>query len=414
MSIPFVRSRGVRWMVPLAVGILLVGAIAFASRSEGATPKLPERSAAQLLADVSQARVAGLSGTVVETARLGLPALPSMGGGNGASLSLSNLVTGSHTVRVWYAGRDKARIAVSGTLAEADVIRNGRDVWIYQSDGNKATHLRLPAESAMAKEPARHQPAMQGGAGALTPQAAAQRAVAAISPTTTVTVDRNERVAGRDAYQLRLAPKDPASLIASIQVAIDGDTHLPLRVRVYAKGATQPAFETGFTSFQVGTPPAGVFNFTPPAGAKVTEQALPQRSAAEMAKEKAKEKAGKANEAAKQRAKVQAARPGVIGSGWTSILVLHNVNPAQMPQARGGRAGAQGQRVAEALLGAATPVQGAFGHGRLLRTALVTVLLTDDGRLYAGPVTPEAIQAAAAKPASAARPLPLDGHGAMP
>jgi hypothetical protein len=53
-------------------------------------------------------------------------------------------------------------------------------------------------------------------------------------------------------------------------------------------------------------------------------------------------------------------------------------------------------------------VQGAFGHGRLLRTTLLTVLLTDDGRLYAGAVTPQAIQAAADRPLSQAKPL-LEG-----
>jgi hypothetical protein len=55
-------------------------------------------------------------------------------------------------------------------------------------------------------------------------------------------------------------------------------------------------------------------------------------------------------------------------------------------------------------------VHGAFGSGRIVRTTLLTGLLTDDGRLYVGAVTPEALQAAAAQPLSAAK--PLTGAGA--
>ena len=44
---------------------------------------LPPRSAAQLLVDLQTARLDGLSGTVVQTADLGLPPLPGLTGGQG-------------------------------------------------------------------------------------------------------------------------------------------------------------------------------------------------------------------------------------------------------------------------------------------------------------------------------------------
>ena len=143
MNVLPASPRLLRWVAfPVVLAALLAGGIAFATRSSGAAPSLPPRSAAQLLADVSQASVPGLSGTVVQTARLGLPSLPSLGG-RGGSASLSGLAAGSHTIRVWLAGVDRARVAVTGTLAESDVIRNGQDLWVYQSDGNTVTHLSL-------------------------------------------------------------------------------------------------------------------------------------------------------------------------------------------------------------------------------------------------------------------------------
>ena len=55
-----------------------------------------------------------------------------------------------------------------------------------------------------------------------------------------------------------------------------------------------------------------------------------------------------------------------------------------------------------ALVRAARPVQGAFGSGHLLRTRLLSVLVTDDGRVYVGAVTPaELLRVAAARPAPA-------------
>jgi outer membrane lipoprotein-sorting protein len=380
MDVLTARPRLLRWVVPLVVmAVALAGGVALATRSDGASPSLPPRTAEQLLTDLSQANVPGLSGTVVATARLGLPALPSAGG-RGGGASLSSLLSGSRTIRVWYAGKQRVRLAVTGSLAEADLIRNGQDLWSYQSEDNTVTHVRLPAGDK--------QQAAAGAVGAVTPQEAARRLVAAITPTTAVRVERTARVAGRDVYQLRLRPKDPRSLIDAVVLAVDGQTRVPLQVQVLAKGRSAPAYETGFTDVQFRVPDADVFAFTPPPGAKVTERSLGQ-----VAQDKRQAQAA-------GRAALAAGQPAVLGSDWTSVLVLRNVELSA--------AGSGG--TLRSLLNAATPVRGAFGNGRMLRTALVTGLLTDDGRLYVGAVTPAALQAAAAQPLSAAK--PLAGKGA--
>ncbi len=56
------------------------------------------------------------------------------------------------------------------------------------------------------------------------------------------------------------------------------------------------------------------------------------------------------------------------------------------------------------MLGSASPVHGAWGSGRLLRTSLVSVLMTDQGTTYAGAVEPSVLYAAAAQGASAGTP----------
>ena len=102
-----------------------------------------------------------------------------------------------------------------------------------------------------------------------TPQQLGRRILAAIGPTTVVSVRDNVTVAGQPAYQLVLAPKDSRSLIGQVTIAIDARHSLPLRVQVFARGASSPAVQAGYTALSFGAPAASNFTFTPPPGAKV-------------------------------------------------------------------------------------------------------------------------------------------------
>ena len=72
-------------------------------------------------------------------------------GGAGAA-ELSSILSGSHTWKVWYGGQDRQRLALIGTLGESDIIHNGKDVWVWSSKAQTATHIAMdPAEMAAAK-----------------------------------------------------------------------------------------------------------------------------------------------------------------------------------------------------------------------------------------------------------------------
>jgi outer membrane lipoprotein-sorting protein len=357
----FSRSP-LRWAAPVAAVVLLAGAGPLVtSLTANAHGTLPARTAAQLLVDVKHARVDGLSGTIVQTADLGFPDLPSLGG-RGGSASFSSLVSGSHTMRLWYAGPDHVRLALLGQLGESDLVRNGSDVWAWSSSDNTATHYTV----STGDDSATSTPLTGAVTSTGTPQQAAEAALEAIDPTTKVTTERVATVAGRDAYQLVLQPRDPRSLVGSIQIAIDGATHIPTRVQVFARGAASPAFETGFTSFTTSPPDASVFGFTPPPGATVKQGDAPEASEHRMG-----------------RAHAGRTDPRIVGKGWTSVAIL--------PVAA--RSSAQGGGLA-AVLKTLPTVSGSWGSGHLLRTALVSALLTDDGRLVVGAVAPAQLYAA--------------------
>ena len=217
-------SRRLRVLAPVvAVGVVAAGAtLPRLADASGSTPALPARTAAELLEQVSTASVDGLSGTVVATSRLGLPELPSAGGG-GSAVALTDLLAGSTTARVWKAGEDRSRVAVDAPFAEYDVVRDGDQVWTYDSASSDVTRVTLPEGQRTAPAPK---------PGAATPQELADQLLTAVEPTTTVTVGSAEQVAGRPAYELVLEPKDPLTTVETVRIAVDGETSVPLRVQV--------------------------------------------------------------------------------------------------------------------------------------------------------------------------------------
>jgi outer membrane lipoprotein-sorting protein len=362
------RSRHARWVVPAVAVVAFVGAGPLvAAVTADAHGSLPPRTAAQLLVDVQHAKLTALSGTVVETTDLGLPALPSIGGEGGDAASFSSLVSGSHTLRVWYDGPNRIRLALLGQLGESDLVRNGTDLWSWSSKSNTATHWTVPAGE--------HGPTMgpTGTAGqGTTPQAAAEAALKAINPSTLVATDPTATVAGRPAYVLSLVPRDARSLVGSVRIAIDGKTHIPTRVQVFARGASTPAFQVGYTSFTTSRPSASVFGFSPPPGATVKQGSHPS-----------------ATREPRMKAHDHGSAPQVVGQGWTSVLVSHV--PSDATQGTGGP-GSLG-----ALLGHLPTVTGSWGSGHLLRSSLFSAVLTDDGRIAVGAVPPQLLYDALAR-----------------
>ena len=329
----------------IAVPVAVIAAAIAVPAVAGAAPSLPQRSAEQVLASIADSADVAYSGTVEQTSDLGLPDLGSAGQATGSDASAAlEFLTGSHTARVFVGGRDTERVQVIDSLAERDVIRNGDDVWLYGSRKNEATHLSLPVDRAL--------PAPTSS-----PAELAEKLLANLDPTTDVSVDSNARVAGRAAYQVILTPKTQDTLVGSVTLAVDAETGLPLRVVVDAAGQQDPAISVGFSDIDFSAPDPALFEFTPPPGATVTEQNVPQGSQ-------------------RSDAVPEHPEPTVIGAGWSSVISVPAGADADSP-----------------LLDQLTI---AVDGGRALETSLVSVLLTTDGRVFAGAVPVEALQAAAA------------------
>jgi outer membrane lipoprotein-sorting protein len=457
MSI-FTSRPVLRWAAPVAVFVATIAGGASAgtlAASAATTPSGP--SPADLLTAIQNARNQPVSGTLVERADLGLPAMAAT---NGGSSNMRSLISGSHTLRIWYAGPNQSRLALIGTLGETDIIRNGRDVWVWDSQKNTVTHKTLPGRAPGAAGgspsptltmpgPAQSTPSPTGtpsptemtssptemtssptGAAyaqtpspggtesptelpilnqipsqgetpspsptAMTPQDISNRIIAKLQPSTNVTTRGPVRVAGRNANELVLVPRDTRSLVARVTLAVDAQRGVPLRAQVFARNYTPPAFETAFTQINFAQPNQAQFNFTPPPGATVKE-AKPNH-----------------------RQNMPHERPTVVGKGWTSVVIakfppeaIRGRQPAGPSATSPSTTSPSATSPSTASPPTASPtasptagglsiqnlpaVSGPWGSGHLLTSRLFTVLFMDDGRVLAGAVPPALLYQAAAK-----------------
>jgi outer membrane lipoprotein-sorting protein len=381
-------KNSVRWLPAVIAPVLIAAAAITIPAVANAASTPPSKTAQQVLAMIAGSRDAAYSGTVQQTSDLGLPQLPTVGPGSSSTGSdptsqLLELLTANHTARVFVDGPTKQRLQVLDSLAERDVVRNGDSVWTYDSKTDTATHLDL--SQAAHRLPGQHfaspgaTPQTDPGATptpgpdvqALTPSALADKFLAAIEPSTTVSVSSTSAVAGRPVYQLELTPKTGSTLISSVTLSIDATTGLPLKVVVDARGQKADAFTVGFRSIDFTAPAATLFTFTPPKGATVTTP-----------------KANAPSPSMGDRP-TTSMKPTVTGSGWASIVEL----PAGAATAEGAAGAAPSMPPSQTKLldQLTTSVPG----GRALQTSLLSVLMTDDGRILIGAVPIASLEAAA-------------------
>ncbi|AUY50145.1 DUF2092 domain-containing protein [Streptomyces sp. CB01881] len=397
------RRTAVRVAVPVAVAAVIAAGVGLVpALAADSPPDLPALTAEQVVAKALGSQAQTLSGTVSVSADLGVPSellgagagLTAGGGGVGSGgtggskpsaaspeAKLTQLLGGEHTLRVAVDGPDRQRIGLIQQLAGYELVHNGDQVWAWDSTSNEAVHLTAPQGS----RPDGHGGDGHGGKPPLTqvpatPQEAARQFLAAGAGSTTVTVDGTATVAGQKAYQLSLKPARSGSTIGEVRIAVAADNGVPLAVLVKGTDGGK-VFDVHFTEVSFAKPAAKTFDFTVPKGAKVTEQ-----------------KAGDAGKApSREEAEKAAAGLNVVGDGWTAVLSgklpTGDVSvPAEGAKGRHGKGGETRVQNPLALVKSlGKPVEG----GSLISTKVLNVLVTDDGRVFAGAVTLPVLQSAA-------------------
>lgn len=450
--------RWLRWVPAAVVPAVIAAGALLGSLPASAGDPLPAKTPAEVLQLLAQHQKPALSGTVEQVSELGIPALPQATSGNGSGASgWLELLSGSHTARVYFDGADNARVQVMDRMDERNIIKNGHELWYYNSKDNTVSHFSPPA-AGFGHDAQRHDAphkgmlegreslrdhlrdhlrdykGTKGAPGAHdgkdmwgSPDRLAGMLLAKVDEHTAVTVGDDVQVAGRAAYDLQVAPRSAVTLFESMAIAVDGETGMPLAVTIKARGQSAPAFRMAYTKLRLEAPDASIFAFSPPPGATVKELPDPERKKGDAWHH------GKPGDATQPREGVRpndaaapdgAATPGeavspgreagdlrrptVTGSGWESVIGF----PAGSADALFGMTGDQAQPGQEAPdqtrpggtgfggtdSGAAALLEQAMTPvpgGRLLSTSLVNMLVLDDGRVFVGSVPLERLQAAA-------------------
>ncbi|MFF4362344.1 outer membrane lipoprotein carrier protein LolA [Streptomyces sp. NPDC001604] len=388
------RRKAARYVVPVAVVGVAAATIGLVpALADSGDPDLPKISAQQLIDKIAKSDVQQVSGTVKITTDLGLPdlgglesSLTSGAGrsGDGSSADptskLTELATGTHTLRVAADGQDRQKLSLLENAAEYSIIHNGKDVWGYDSQSNEVYHSTAPAGAE--KQQKQDVPA--------TPEDLTKDALKSVDSTTSVTVEGTAQVAGRDAYRLVVKPKQSGSTVGQITVAVDSKTGLPLKFTLTPASGGAAVIDAGFTQVSFAKPSASTFDFTPPKGAKVTEDKQGDHTKGHFeGGPKGDHKASGPHGKPGQDLGKGADGPNVIGKGWNSIATF-DTGGEGIPS--GSKAGGQFGGFLDSL---GDKVSGKFGSGTVFKTRLINALITDKGKVYVGAVSKDALIRAA-------------------
>ncbi|MFD5430088.1 outer membrane lipoprotein carrier protein LolA [Streptomyces sp. NPDC127084] len=429
-----VRRKAARYAVPVAVAGVAAATIGLVpALAAVGDPDLPKISAQELIEKIAASDTQQLSGTVKVTTDLGLPDLGGLTGGllsgagagsGGASApaspdaasKLMELASGTHKVEIAADGPDRQRMSFESGGEEYSVTHNGADVWTYDGAANEVVHGKDDAAGRDGGKDGGRDGGRDGGKGRegsdelpATPKQLADEALKLAGDTTAVTVDGTARIAGRDAYQLVIKPKQSGSTIDSIKIAVDAQNGVPLKFTLLASDGGKAAVDAGFTKVDFSKPAASTFDFTPPKGAKVTEaDELADRAKAGRTGGDARTGKSEVPKSVKEfKGMEDFDGPGqglnVIGEGWTAIAELKGPGGEGLGAFKDGSGGKgdKGGRgdvppeAAKFLDALGDQVTGDFGTGTVFKTRLVNALMTDDGKVYVGAVTPDALVKAA-------------------
>ncbi len=336
------RRRVLRLGLPGVAGVFaLVAAAVTPSLTSAQTPLLEQMSPNQLIGAVMGAAPVQYSGTLATTSNLLGPAsslLSSLG-------KSSTLPQGTSTEEVYRGPGHDFRVQVLDAQSERDLYVNSRAAWLWSSSGS------------LAEEIVGSSPAHTGST--LNPTEMADRIVAALSPTSTLSVGANTYVGGQAAYDLTVTPNQSGSMVKRVNIYVDATNYQVLGFQIMAVGSSTPALSVEYSQISFAAQPASLFDFAPPKGSTVKTVKLPLVMGGSSFSSK------------------------ILGTSWDSVAEMPEKALTQM----------LGVPAASSLGELETPVKVGGVAAELLRTTLVNALILPNQKVFAGAVRPSVLEA---------------------
>jgi outer membrane lipoprotein-sorting protein len=364
---------------PVLVALLWAGYSVHDRLEARAEPTLPKRTAAEVAEMAASPHPQPRSGFLELRTSLGLGDFGTATGESGGSLV--GLASGTNDARIWEDG-DRRRIALLQELGETDWYRNGETTYVWHSRRSRVTKVATPTELSTATGLIT---SLAGGGTIESPDGMASRFLALRNQNTRVVLHAPTHVADRPVYQLGLVPDTSTSLITEVTIGVDAATGLPLRVQVKTRSGTV-AIDSKFTSISFKRPSPSHFAFEPPPEAKVTDGATVSREpdySGDWERERDRERALEDVQSVTG-VDETLLRLATTGEGWNEVVAVTGIDWWRLDD----------------LGRTAKTVTGPYGTGQLLETPVFSLLILPSGRIVAGAVTPEGLEATAVEVAS--------------
>jgi outer membrane lipoprotein-sorting protein len=246
-------------------GVLLAAGISATAiaLAVGSGPKPAPKPLPQAVHDALAApSVEGVSANIKLTNRLLEGASLASGSPQAGELSSNPLLAGA-SGRLWVSKDGRVRLELQAEKGDTQVIYDGHTISAYDAATN-TLYRYTPSESGdtSTTQPDQH---------SVPSVAKIEEAISHLEKHATVSAAMPSDVAGQPTYTVRVAPRESGSLLGGAELSFDADNGAPLRAAIYSSTSQSPVIELAATEVSFSPVPASVFDFTPPADAKVQE-----------------------------------------------------------------------------------------------------------------------------------------------
>jgi len=233
-------------VIALAAGGAAIAVAAFG----GSGPTPPPKPLAQALHD-------SLAGTAPEgiTARIKFTNKLFPSGAITGQVG-SALMSGA-SGRLWATNDGRGRLELQSDAGDVQIVWSDTEVTVYDASSNTVYSAKLPAHAQGSAD--------RSGVPSVTK---ISDFLSKLAEHVSLSGAEPSNVASQEAYSVRLSPKHDGGLLGSAELAFDASRGVPLRLGIYAQGASTPVLELAASHISYGPVSSSDVNVTPPAGAK--------------------------------------------------------------------------------------------------------------------------------------------------
>lgn len=158
--------------------------------------------------------------------------------------------------RLWATNDGHGRLELQSDAGDVQVVWNDTEVTVYDASSNTVYRATLPADTNTS-----------GDNSGVPSVATISDFLAKLGEHASVSAAEPSNVGGQEAYTVRLSPKHDGGLLGAAEIAFDAARGVPLRLAIYAQGASTPVLELTATDISYGPVSSSDVEVTPPAGA---------------------------------------------------------------------------------------------------------------------------------------------------